>query len=114
MFGFSIFAPIIPIMKPPMWAKNATPPCSDVIVAIDPNPENNCNTNQYPRIKGARISIIVTKNSTKMSVLIREYENNTKYAPSIPATAPEAPIIGIVDPGFMKYCAILPPMPAIK
>jgi len=37
-----------------------------------------------------------------------------KYAPNIPAIAPDAPSIGIVDEGMRKYWTRLPKTPAKK
>lgn len=47
--------------------------------------------------------MIVTNIKMKTKVLILLLGKRAKYAPKIPATAPEAPSIGIEPPGSTEY-----------
>jgi hypothetical protein len=85
-----------PRIKPPACAQNATPPASPPM----PNERyalNACIANHKPRNIQAENSMKVMKKNIGTSVSTFARGNITTYAPSTPAMAPLAPIIGTID-----------------
>lgn|SRR3989344_5904624 len=107
-------AKIIPAIKPPIWAKYATPPSCPIVPPSAPEPEMICKIIQYPSIIDALILAVVRKKGRRISVFIWWWGNRIKYAPKAPATAPDAPSMGIVDVGANTYCVKPPTIPDPK
>ena len=92
-----------PIKNPPIWAKNA--------IGLPPGPpvdDNICKIIHIPSHKNAGTSI-TQMNGIPVNILDNGY--NKKYAPIIPAIAPDAPTIGIFDNGESNICTMDARMP---
>ena len=84
-----------PEINPPIWAAYATPP---EFMSV-PLKLINWMIIQPPRTIKALILITFTKMINQKKTFIFALGYKTKYPPSTPAIAPDAPIIGIVDVG---------------
>ena len=87
-----------PDINPPIWAAYATPPEFKSV----PLKLINWIIIHPPRTIKALIFIIFTKIINQKKTFIFALGYKTKYPPSTPAIAPEAPIIGTVDVGSIK------------
>src|SRR3954452_658616 len=96
--GASTKTPTIPAMNPPMCAHQATPPAPSGMLS-EATPERSCMPNQNKRYRTAGICTIHGKMKMGMNVTTRLRGKETRYAPSTPAIAPEAPTVGMVDSG---------------
>lgn len=82
----------MPNKKPPTCAHHAIP--LPLLPWIANNPEYSCDANQKSRKIIAGISMMVKMNRMGTRLAIRDWGNRIRYAPSTPATAPLAPIMG--------------------
>jgi hypothetical protein len=100
-----------PNAKPPICAQYATPPVLTWPRA--PTPLNSCRTNHIPRTTAAGSETkVMMKKKTNVSTFRRG--NITRYAPSTPAIAPDAPRFGITLFGPTAISAALATMPATR
>jgi hypothetical protein len=100
-----------PAIKPPICAHHAT--ASAAIPAVL-SALRIWIRNQMGRKMSAGTWIKVIKKKTGTSVRILALGKARMYAPSIPAIAPLAPIMGTSDPGADIMCAILPIIPTSR
>ena len=98
-----------PATNPPIWAKKAIPPCA--VYDKEMNPLNICRTIHNPRTTKAGNRTI--RNTTGTIASTFAFGNIRMYEPRIPEIAPDAPICGMVDCGFVKICASEAMIPTI-
>src|SRR6202040_2378299 len=91
----------IPATNPPTCAHHAIPPtsCGPANASV---PLNNWLKNQNPRYKTAGTSKKKGKKKIGNSTTSRAVGKNSRYAPSTPAIAPEAPTDGTVESEFVS------------
>src|SRR3972149_5038557 len=95
--GTISFSRIMPARNPPMWAHHATPPVRADVWPIVAAPLRNWRRNQIPRKKKAGISTTGKKKNSGTSVSIRAFGKRRKDAPTTPAIAPDAPMLGTME-----------------
>src|SRR5262245_39131154 len=94
-----------PKTKPPMWAKNATPP-PEAGVVTEIVPSSACNRIQKPRTKVAGTSRKRKKKPRKIAVSTLARGRSRKYAPRTPAIAPLAPMLGMLASAGVPKCSV--------
>src|SRR6185503_19618478 len=94
---------MIPDMKPPTCAHQATPPTSPGLPS-ERVPLKICASTQNPRKVTAGSSKKNGKNRIGTSTIMRAKGKRKKYAPITPAIAPEAPTVGTVELGLVNQC----------
>lgn len=82
-----------------MWAQKAMPA---PILPKETNPNRNWYKNQNPKKKNAGISTISQNRNKGTKVNTLALGNIRKYAPKIPAIAPEAPTAGTLEPQLKR------------
>lgn len=93
-----------------MCAKYATHPWSPVLVASDHTQESNWIPIQYNKNCFAPTKNICPQE--RLSIFTQACGNMSKYAPSTPEMAPDAPRFGIVTDGHIIICKKSAPNPA--
>ena len=99
----------MPAIKPPICANHATPPV--VLKPKLPRPFVSWLKNQNPNTINAGILKVVKKIIIKAKTCTLAFGNRIIYIPKTPAIAPEAPTIGMVEPGLINSCDIVAATP---